>query len=181
MKKEDFRILVADDDESVRDLLADIITRENYTVEIAADGNEALTSILHKQFHLVITDLKMSGATGLEILKRTMSLDPDTSVVIITAYATIKSALEAVKEGAYDYVTKPFRMDEMLVTIRNAYRRAQLIEQNNSLLANLRGKRKEDDPLNSLERLVRLKETGKINDSEFVVLKKKIIGKEIST
>ncbi len=178
MEKEEFRILVADDDESVRDLLSDIIIREKYTVETAADGSEALTRILHSQFHLIITDLKMSGATGLEILKRAVSLDPDTSVVIITAYATIQSALKAVKEGAYDYVTKPFRMDEMLVTIGNAYRRAQLIEQKNSLLANIRGKRKEDDPLNSLERLVKLKKMGAIDESEFAALKNRVIGKE---
>lgn len=180
MEKEEFRILVADDDESVRDVLSDIIIRERYAVETASDGSEALARILHSQFHLIITDLKMSGATGLEILKRAMSLDPDTSVVIITAYATIQSAIKAVKEGAYDYVTKPFRMDEMLVTIRNAYRRAELIEQKHSLLANLRGKRKEDEPLNSLERLVKLKKTGAINDSEFAILKNKIIKKETS-
>jgi len=69
-------------------------------------------------------------------------------------------------------------MDEMLVTIGNAYRRAQLIEQKNSLLANIRGKRKEDDPLNSLERLVKLKKMGAIDESEFAALKNRVIGKE---
>ena len=175
MEKDEFRVLVADDDESVRDLVSDIVIREGYTVETAADGSEALTRILNSRFHLIITDLKMPGATGLAILKRALSLDPDTSVVIITAYATIKSALEAVKEGAYDYVTKPFRMDEMLVTVWNAYKRAQLIDQNHSLLANLRGKRKGNNMLHSLERLAKLKKLGVLDDPEFIALKNKII------
>lgn len=175
MEKSDFRVLVADDDESVRDVVNDVIAREGYTVTSAPDGTEALSKILHGAFHLIITDLKMPGASGLEILKRSLSLDPDASVVIITAYATLHSALEAVKEGAYDYVTKPFRLDEMLVTVGNAFKRAQLIEQNRFLLGKLRGGVNDGDTLSSLERLVKLKELGVLDETEFAELKERIL------
>jgi len=175
MEKSDFRVLIADDDESVRDVVKDVIAREGFTVTSASDGTDALSKILHGGFHLIISDLKMPGASGLEILKRSLSLDPDASVVIITAYATLHSALEAVKEGAYDYVTKPFRLDEMLVTVGNAYKRAQLIEQNRFLLGKLRGGVNEGDTLSSLERLVKLKELGVLNEGEFAELKERIL------
>lgn len=175
MNKEEFRVLVADDDESVRDVVADVITREGYPVETAVDGNDALTRILHGRYHLIITDLKMPGSSGLEILKRSLSLDPDTSVIIITAYATLQSALEAVKEGAYDYVTKPFRLDEMLVTVSNAFKRAQLIQQNRFLIDKLRGYDGKTDTLGSLERLVKLKEVGAVTEAEFTALKDQIM------
>ncbi len=175
MEKHDFKILVADDDESVREVVSDIISREGFAVDSAEDGTDALTKILKGRYHLIITDLKMPGADGLEILKRSLSLDPDTSVVIITAYATLQSALEAVKEGAYDYVTKPFRLEELLVTVGNAFKRAQLIDQNKFLLDKLRGEDTRLDSLNSLERLARLKESGIIDDAEFMALKSKIM------
>lgn len=166
---------MADDDESVRNLVADIISREGYSVETANDGSEALNKVLHGGFHLIITDLKMPGASGLEILKRTLTLDPDASVVIITAYATLHSALEAVKDGAYDYVTKPFRLEEMLVTVGNAFKRASLIEQNRFLLGKIRGGEGDCDTLNSLERLVKLKELGVLAEPEFNDLKSRIL------
>jgi len=175
MEKKDFRVLIADDDESVRDVVADVVAREGYTVDTAEDGSEALSKILHGGFHLIITDLKMPGASGLEILKQTLSLDPDASVVIITAYATLHSALEAVKEGAYDYVTKPFRLDEMLVTVGNAFKRAQLIEQNRFLLGKLRGGVQDGDTLTRLERLAKLRELGVLDEAEFRELKARIL------
>jgi len=175
MEKNEFKVLVADDDESVRDVVADVINREGFPVEVAVDGTDALNKILHGHYHLIITDLKMPGASGLEILKSALSLDADSSVIIITAYATLQSALEAVKEGAYDYVTKPFRLDEMLVTVGNAFKRSQLLEQNRYLLDKLRGVDRSADTLGSLERLVKLRETGAIDEEEFSSLKDQIL------
>jgi len=181
MEKRDFRVLIADDDESVRDVVADIITREGYKVDTATDGNQAMDRILHGRFDLIITDLKMPGASGLDVLKRALSLDPDTSVVIITAFATLQSALEAVHEGAYDYVTKPFRLEEMLVTVGNAFKRTQLIAQNRFLLEKLRGGPENGDAISSLERLARLRELGVVDDEEFARLKSKIMNGSAET
>jgi two-component system response regulator PilR (NtrC family) len=181
MEKRDFRVLIADDDESVRDVVADIITREGYKVDTATDGNQAMDRILHGRFDLIITDLKMPGASGLDVLKRALSLDPDTSVVIITAFATLQSALEAVHEGAYDYVTKPFRLEEMLVTVGNAFKRTQLIAQNRFLLEKLRGGSDNGDTISSLERLARLRELGVVDEEEFARLKEKIMNGSAET
>lgn len=176
MEKSDFRILIADDDSSVRDVVRDMLMREGYVVDQAVDGRDAQGRILAGSYHLIITDLMMPGADGLSVLKSALSLDPDTSVVIITAYATLQSALEAVREGAYDYVTKPFRLEEMLVTVGNAYKRTRLIQQNRFLLGKLKEQgRNPNDPVVRLERLSKLKEHGFVDEDEFYALKEKVI------
>jgi len=176
MEKNDFRILVVDDDESVREVVKDMLTREGFVVDTATDGRDAQARILGGAYHLIITDLMMPGADGLEVLKSALSLDPDTSVIIITAYATLQSALEAVREGAYDYVTKPFRLEEMLVTVGNAFKRTKLIQQNHFLMGKLKEANiRQYDPVKRLERLSKLKEQGFVNDDEFFALKEKVI------
>ena len=170
------RILIVDDDESVRDVVKDMLVREGYVVDVAVDGRDAQARILEGAYHLIITDLMMPGADGLEVLKSALSLDPDTSVIIITAYATLQSALEAVREGAYDYVTKPFRLEEMLVTVGNAFKRTKLIEQNHFLLGKLKEVgRMKNDPVRRLERLSKLKAQGFVNEDEFYALKAEVI------
>lgn len=176
MEKNDFRILIVDDDESVREVVCDMLSREGYFVDVAQDGRDAQARILEGSYHLIITDLMMPGADGLEVLKSALSLDPDTSVIIITAYATLQSALEAVREGAYDYVTKPFRLEEMLVTVGNAFKRAKLIEQNAFLLGKLKEMgRIKNDPVQRLERLSKLKNQGFVDEEEFYALKEQVI------
>ncbi len=176
MDKSEFKILVADDDESVMEVVKDMLTREGYVVEEAVDGRDAQARILEGAYHLIITDLVMPRADGLAVLKSALSLDPDTAIIIITAYATLQSALEAVREGAYDYVTKPFRLEEMLVTVGNAFKRARLIQQNKFLLGKLRESgNSRGDPVKRLERLSKLKDGGFVNEDEFYALKEKVI------
>jgi DNA-binding NtrC family response regulator len=138
MEKDDFRILVADDDEIARDVITTLLSREGYAVASVSDGIEAINQLKIKDVHLVITDLIMPGANGIEVLKYAVRSDPDIAVVILTAYGTLDTTLEAIKEGAYDYLTKPFKTQEISILAERAYHRALLIEDNRELKKNLR-------------------------------------------
>lgn len=138
MDKREFRILVADDDEIVRDVITTLLSREGYTVFPVADGLEAIKRLRIDDIRMVITDLIMPGAGGIEVLKFAVRSDPDTAVVILTAFGTLDTTLEAIKEGAYDYLTKPFKMQEISILADRAYHRALLIMDNRELKKNLR-------------------------------------------
>ena len=125
MKKEDFRILIADDDEIARDVLGEVLRQEGYTVITAKDGIEAIGLLRGEDISLVITDLKMPGADGMEVLRHAIRNNPDTMVVLLTAYGTLDIALQAIKEGAYDYLAKPFKVEEIVFLAAKAFERAQ--------------------------------------------------------
>jgi two-component system nitrogen regulation response regulator GlnG len=105
------RILVADDEESMRWVLSKALRKKGYTVDLAADGNEALRQVREQSFDLAIVDIKMPGMTGLDFLDKARELRPDLLVVVMTAEASMKNAVEAMKRGAYDYITKPFDLE----------------------------------------------------------------------
>lgn len=107
------RILIVDDEEVARKNLAHILSRENYTISTAANGMEALSKLDQYEFDVVLTDLKMEKVDGMEILETTKTRFPDTEVIMITGYASIDSAVEAMKKGAFHYVAKPFKLDEV--------------------------------------------------------------------
>ncbi len=138
MDKKDFRIVVADDDDIVRDVIATLLSREGYSVTSFSDGLEAINRLSVEDVHLVVTDLVMPGANGIEILKYAVRSNPDIAVVILTAYGTLDTTLEAIKEGAYDYLTKPFKTQEIVILAAQAYQKAQLIADNRELRKNLR-------------------------------------------
>jgi len=138
MNKQDFRILVADDDEIVREVITTLLAQQGYAVIPAADGVEALNRLRSTEFHLIITDLKMPGVDGIEVLKHASRMNPDITVVILTAYGTLDTTLEAMQEGAYDYLTKPFKTQEIIILAERVWRRAQLIADNRELRKVLR-------------------------------------------
>ena len=113
-------ILVVDDDQGMREFLEIMLSREGYRVAVAANVEKALAICRKKKFDLVLTDLKMPGADGIEFLKRLKDIAPETLVILITAYASGETALTAMQEGAYDYIEKGFDVEELKVTIRNA-------------------------------------------------------------
>ena len=121
------RILVVDDEEIVCDMLFDALSQTGYTVKTAKDGNDAIAQIENEPFEIVITDLKMPGMSGMELLQRVQKINPDICVLIITAYSTIESAVGAMKQGAYDYICKPFELEEMKVVIERAVERQRLL------------------------------------------------------
>lgn len=120
------RILVVDDEESIREFLEIMLKKENYEVTTAEDGQRAKDILAKKSFDMVISDLQMPNVTGIELLKHVKESYPDVVFMLITAFGTTESAVDAMKMGAYDYVTKPFKIDEVRLNIANALRSKNL-------------------------------------------------------
>lgn len=123
-------ILLVEDEKILRISLADALKVEGYTVLTAADGSEGLALIEEGEFSLIITDIRLPGASGMDILRKSLSDSPLTPVIMMTAYGSIKDAVAAMRSGAYDYVTKPFDLDELLVTVAKALELQSLTEEN---------------------------------------------------
>jgi len=112
-------ILIADDEKTFRDTLAKVLIEEGYEVVTAPNGEVALQEISNQEFDLAFCDIRMPGIDGLQLLKEIRKVSPHTSVIIITAYGSIESAVQALKMGAYDYIVKPLIFDEVLVKVKN--------------------------------------------------------------
>jgi two-component system, NtrC family, response regulator PilR len=137
----DARILVVDDEPSMRELLAIMLQQSGYEVTLADGGEAAIEAIKSAEFDLVITDLRMRKIDGLVVLRTVKEQAPQTVVLVVTAYASTQTAVEAMKLGAYDYVTKPFKLDEIRVTIANGLERKRLQDENQALRRQLRSER----------------------------------------
>lgn len=135
---DNFKILITDDDVDLRELLTEAVRNWGYPVSVARDGDEALRKLRMERYDIVITDLMMPGMDGLSLLQKIKELDKDILVIIITGYATIETAVKAIETGAYDYIAKPFRLDELMIVIKNACERLRLTSQNRVLLDELR-------------------------------------------
>lgn len=121
------KILIVDDEPSIRRTLRDILEFENYKVDEATDGVEALVKVKATQYDVVLMDIKMSKMDGLEALERMQILSPDTPIVMISGHGNIETAVEAVKKGAFDYIPKPPDLNRLLITLRNAMDKSNLI------------------------------------------------------
>jgi len=127
------RILVVDDEESIREFLEIMLKKEGFEVTCAEDGLKAKEVLAKKSFDMVISDLQMPNMTGIELLKHVKDSYPDLVFMLITAFGTTESAVEAMKMGAYDYLTKPFKIDEVRLNIHNALRSKNLETENRTL------------------------------------------------
>jgi len=114
------RILVVDDERSMREFLEIFLTKEGYQVTLASNGEEANQLLGHQKYALVITDIKMKDVDGIAVLKKAKALNPETVVIIISAFATAENAVEAMKEGAYDYIPKPFKVKDIKKIVKDA-------------------------------------------------------------
>ncbi|HMF75348.1 MAG TPA: sigma-54 dependent transcriptional regulator [Bryobacteraceae bacterium] len=123
------RILVVDDEESLRRVLQVQLDGRGYEVALAANARDALGILAGSHYDLVLTDLRMPGMSGLELLKQIRENHPDTQVILLTAFGTIENAVEAMQSGAYQYVTKPVRFDELAIVIERALERCRMLEQ----------------------------------------------------
>jgi DNA-binding NtrC family response regulator len=119
MKKDRFSILVVDDEDSIRNRCVQLLQKRHYNVQGVSDGEQALFLIKKSDFSLVIADIRMPGLNGIDLLEKIKEGHPDTEVVMITGYGTVDSAVEAMKLGAYDYITKPFDMDRLLKVVEH--------------------------------------------------------------
>jgi DNA-binding NtrC family response regulator len=129
------RLLVVDDEEPQRLMLSSILGRAGYQVATAADGRQALAQLGESAFDLLLTDQRMPEMDGLELLERARQLRPDLPIVLMTAFGTVSTAVEAMKRGAADYLTKPFERDELLLVVEKAIRQRRLEDE----VASLRG------------------------------------------
>lgn len=127
------RILVVDDEESIREFLEIMLKKEGYEITLAEDGLRAKDLLAKKSFDMIISDLQMPGMTGIELLKHVKDTAPEIVFMMITAFGTTENAVEAMKMGAYDYITKPFKIDEVRLNIQNALRSKNLETENRSL------------------------------------------------
>lgn len=123
-------IIVIEDEKIVRVSLVDALTTEGYTVLSVENGNDALVTLEEGHFSLVITDIRLPGAGGIDILRKSLSESPATPVIMMTAYGDIKDAVEAMRIGAFDYITKPFDLDEMLMSVARALKMRRITEEN---------------------------------------------------
>lgn len=123
------KILVIDDEPSIRSVLRDILEMENYEVEEAKDGIDALSKVKKTKFDAAICDIKMPKMDGMELLERINILSPDTPVIMISGHGNIETAVEAVKKGAFDYISKPPDLNRLLITIRNALDKSSLVQE----------------------------------------------------
>src|ERR1041384_7061615 len=129
------RILIADDQEMMRDSLAATLAREGHEVVAANDGPLAVSKLSSAKFDLLISDLKMPKMTGLELLAEAKKLRPEMPVVLMTAFATVQTAVEAMKMGAYDYIQKPFDGEEIKLLVERTLEHNRLKQENAQLRA----------------------------------------------
>ena len=131
-------ILLVDDDSSVRRVLQFKLQKQGYAVVTAADGHHALDALKEQPFDLLLSDIRMPKMDGLELLENARTIQPDIKIILITAHATVTQAVQAVKLGAFDYITKPFDDEELFVAIDKALRFERLESENKKLRSKLK-------------------------------------------
>ncbi|MCB1054919.1 MAG: sigma-54-dependent Fis family transcriptional regulator, partial [Acidobacteria bacterium] len=133
-------ILIIDDEEVLQDVLTSLIRREGHTTYSARSGEEGLELLRREEVDLVLLDLMLPGMSGIEVLRQIRSRDLDVVVVVITAYSSIEGAIEAMRQGAFHYIPKPFKNEEVLLTIRKGLEQRRLTAENRSLKEQLRSR-----------------------------------------
>lgn len=131
-------MLIVDDDKGLCEMLDDMFSQETEIgVTSRNNGLDAIEEIRKKNFDLILTDLMMPGANGIEVLKTAKEIDEGVHVIIITGFASLETAMEAIRKGAYDYITKPFKLDEIRIVVQNACEKIRLLRENRALIENL--------------------------------------------
>ncbi len=175
-------ILIVDDEDVLQDVLTSLLRREDYTVFNARSGEQGLQILQQEQIDLVLLDLMLPGMSGLEVLHQISTTDPDQVVVLITAYSSIEGAIEATKKGAFHYIPKPFKNEEVLLTVRKGLEQRRLTSENRSLKEQLRSRFGFDNiigksrPMQQVFELIRLAAPAKSN---ILILGESGTGKEL--
>ncbi|MBA4166213.1 MAG: sigma-54-dependent Fis family transcriptional regulator [Chitinophagaceae bacterium] len=149
-------ILIIDDEKAIRKTLSEILSYEGYKIEEASDGEEGLRKFRDKTFDVVLCDIKMPKLDGIEFLDKVREYNPDVPVIMISGHGTIETAVEAVKKGAYDYIAKPPDLNRLLITIRNAMDKTNLVAETRVLKRKVS---KVEEMIGESEPIVRIKET----------------------
>ena len=130
MNKPVTRLLVVDDDPVTVDLLKEVLGKEGYHVVTALSGEEAIAKGMEDLFDVVVTDMRLGDKDGMEVLRSFKKFAPETTVIMITAFGSIETAIEAIREGAFDYISKPFKLEEIKFTVRRALEQRRLLQEN---------------------------------------------------
>jgi DNA-binding NtrC family response regulator len=175
-------ILIVDDEDSVRDSLYNWFLEDGYRVECAENAKKALIILESDTFDIILADIKMPGMDGLEMLRRIKLLKSDSIVIMMTAFATVDTAVQALKDGAFDYVTKPFDPDDLSHLIRNASKQIALAEENESLKQKVVSLENVDDLIGKSEAMIKvLKDIESVaqSNSSVVITGESGTGKEL--
>ena len=140
MPEDKNRVLVVDDEPGMRDFLEIMLRKDGYEVDTASDGAEAIDRIEQKMFDLAVVDIQMPIMNGIDVLQKINEKSPETTVIMITAYASHETAIDAMKLGAYDYITKPFKIDEIKLVIKKSLEKKRLERENSRLKKELETK-----------------------------------------
>jgi DNA-binding NtrC family response regulator len=188
LTKKDFKILIADNDKLIKDVIRSLLSKDGYHVVLANDGFDTMKILKTENISLVITTLKISGVDSSEILKYALRLNPDIAVVLLTTFGNLETTLQAVKEGAFDYLTKPFKAEEIIFLAEKAYKRSVLIHENRELIKNLRDtyhdmeiiktavhSNNPEITLGLIERMERLKTMHVLTDQEVEILRERLV------
>lgn len=133
-KRHAITILIAEDEKATGNLLAESLARPDREIKIVYNGLDAIAALQSQPYDLLITDLVMPDADGMEVIKKAKELYPDIMIIIMTGYASLDTAIEAIHQGAYDYIRKPFRLDELEISVANACERIFLLKEKQALL-----------------------------------------------
>jgi DNA-binding NtrC family response regulator len=183
-----FQILVAEDSKPLREMLVHVLKDDGTRVDSAKDGKEALEKYCNSSYDLIITDLNMPEVTGIDLMKKIREQNDLLEFIIITGYASLESAVEAIKAGAFDYIVKPFKVEELKVAVKNVREKVILTKTNKRLMEKLRSFYDEIDRYNytkvtswtqkiskEIESLNGLRKEGLLRDDEFENLRKRIL------
>ena len=149
-------ILIIDDEKAIRKTLSEILSYEGYKIDEAADGEEGLKKLREKEFDVILCDIKMPKVDGIEFLEKSKDINGDTPIIMISGHGTIETAVEAVKKGAYDYISKPPDLNRLLITIRNAMDKNQLVAETKVLKRKVS---KVQEMIGESDPMVKIKET----------------------
>ncbi len=164
-------LLVADDDPVARDLLVEVLTREGYRVRAAAGGEECLRLARAEPFDLALVDLRMPDLDGVRVVEGLATAQPGVPVLILTAFATIETAIEAIRAGAYDYLSKPFRMEEIRLVVRRTLEAQRLVRENQQYKKELRERYRVENLVGQSPRMVEIyKLVARVADLDTTVL-----------
>ncbi len=165
------RVLVIDDSPEILTLFSEYLSGEGYEVDTSADGSKGIVKIENKFYDLILTDLRMPGVDGMAVLKYVRENSPDSICIILTGYGTVKNAVEAIKAGAFDYLTKPVKMDEILVTLQRALDFRDLKRENTNLRNQLKKKYRFENIVGSSEQIQKVFEIiEKVADTDSTIL-----------
>lgn len=171
MNKSLAHLLLVDDDPVTLDLLKEVLSKEGYRVSTALSGEEAISLGMDHLFDLVITDVRMGEKDGMEVLRTFKKTSPETSIIVITAFGSLDSAIEAIREGAFDYISKPFKLEEIKLTVRRALEQRRILEENKFYRQELLDKYQMKNVIGRTPQMLQVYKTiAKVADSKSTIL-----------